>query len=166
MTSNLSSINVRPVQPSDNLALSQIIRSVLDEYDGNKPGFASMDPETDSMYEAYAKAGAAYYVLEQGNQVVGGGGFAPLAGGKAGVCELQKMYFLPEVRGTGWGQKMLALCIEAAQKAGYKQMYLETLAAMNTARALYQKFGFQYLEKQLGQTGHSGCNTFMMRDLA
>ena len=44
-------------------------------------------------------------------------------------------------------------------------MYLETLAAMSQARALYDRNGFSRLQRPMGETGHFGCNSFYLRDL-
>ena len=58
-----------------------------------------------------------------------------------------------------------AQCLARARKAGFAQMYLETLAAMSQARALYERNGFRRLERSMGATGHFGCNSFYLRDL-
>ena len=155
---------IRPVRLADNAALANIIRSVLDEFDGNRPGFASQDPETDAMFEAYSQPGWTYFVIEVDGEVKGGGGVGPLPG-EQDTCELQKMYFLPDLRGQGMGKQMLNTCLAAASELGYKRVYLETLSSMKTARHLYQQFGFSYLDHPMGHTGHSGCNSWMIRDL-
>ncbi|MEO1335128.1 MAG: GNAT family N-acetyltransferase, partial [Myxococcota bacterium] len=77
----------------------------MPEFGANGPGFALHDAEVDHMYTAYAKARHAFFVVEEGDQVVGGGGYGPLAGADASVCELRKMYFYPQVRGHGMGRK-------------------------------------------------------------
>ena len=41
---------------------------------------------------------------------------------------------------------------------GYRTCYLETLAQMERARDLYERFGFLPLEAPMGDTGHFGCN--------
>ena len=75
------------------------------------------------------------------------------------------MYFLPELRGLGVGQQLLTRCLEAAAKAGFTRMYLETLHSMTQAKALYERNGFVRLERPLGSTGHFGCNAFYARTL-
>ena len=81
------------------------------------------------------------------------------------ICELQKMYLIPEIRGLGLGLELLDLCINEAKALGFKKMYLETLYSMESANKLYTKCKFKELSKPLGQTGHHGCDRWMIRDL-
>lgn len=165
---------IRPVSAVHRRAVASLIRTVMPEFGAKGPGFAILDPEVDDMFGAYRGRKSMYFVVtrpsargESGSEVVaGGGGFAALSGSDdAGVCELRKMYFLPELRGLGFGRKLLGICIESAKKAGYSRMYLETLETMHRARALYEQNGFRRLERALGQTGHFGCDVFYIRDL-
>lgn len=161
---------LRPIKKSDCAAVARLIRKVMPEFGASGPGFAIVDPEVDDMFSAYSADGrrAAYFVLAgvEAGAIVGAGGFAPLAGGDAKTCELRKMYFLPEVRGLGFGRDLLARCIEDATRAGFSRMYLETLSAMKDARALYEKNGFEKLGAPLGHTGHFGCNAYYAKSLA
>lgn len=150
----------REIEPADDAAVAAIIRTVMPEFGAKGPGFAIMDPEVDAMSAAYCGPRSVYYVVVSDGKVVGGGGVGPLAGADDGVCELRKMYFLKEARGTGAGKALLAECIRAATRFGYTTMYLETLTGMDAARVLYEKAGFSRLEAQMGKTGHFGCNRF------
>jgi len=156
---------LRPIRPADDAAMAAVIRAVMPEFGACGPGFALTDPEVDHLSRAYAAPGSAYFVLERDGRVVGGGGIALLAGGEAGVCELRKMYFLPEARGSGQGRAMLDLCLETARRLGYRRCYLETLTGMHAAMRLYERAGFKQLCAPLGATGHFGCDRWYARDL-
>jgi putative acetyltransferase len=156
---------IRPTAAADNPAVARIIRAVMTEFGAVGCNFSISDPEVDAMHEAYPAPTAAFFVVEADGRVLGCGGMGPLAGGPVDVCELRKMYFLPELRGTGMGTKLLAVILEAAREAGYRRCYLETLGNMRAARRLYLKHGFEPIEAPLGNTGHSGCNAWMIRDL-
>lgn len=156
---------IRPIAPGDAAAVAAVIRAVMPEFGADGPGFAIHDPEVDHMPDAYAAPGHAYFVLERGGRVVGGAGVAPLAGGEPGVCELRKMYFLPEARGIGAGEAMMARCLRAARDLGHARIYLETLTGMDAAQRLYERSGFQRLCAPLGATGHGGCDRWFARDL-
>lgn len=150
----------RPIRPDDDAAVARLIRAVMPEFGAVGPGFAITDPEVDGMSAAYARPRHAYYVLTHEERVVGGGGIAPLIGADPTVCELRKMYFLPEARGRGLGEQMLRRCVTFAREAGFRTVYLETLTGMDAAMRLYERLGFQPREGPLGATGHCGCNRF------
>lgn len=156
---------IRPITAQDSEGVAAVIRKVMPEFGARGPGFALSDPEVDEMYSAYQQAGHRYFVVTQNGRLLGGGGIAPLAGGDGTICELRKMYFLPELRGLGIGQQLINLCLDSARELGYSQCYLETLQSMKQARALYAKNGFVQLEKALGNTGHFSCDAWYLKDL-
>lgn len=156
---------IRPIEPRDNPAVAAIIRTVMPEFGADGPGFAIHDAEVDDMHTSYARPRSAYFVVERGGVVVGGGGVAPLDGGIADICELRKMYFLSEARGIGAGATMMQRCLDAARSFGFKRCYIETLTGMDAAQSLYRKHGFEPLCEPMGGTGHFSCDCFYIRDL-
>ncbi|MBB3227159.1 putative acetyltransferase [Luteibacter sp. Sphag1AF] len=159
------SFRLRPVHVEDDASVASIIRQVMPEFGADGPGFAIHDAEVDSMTAAYGVPGRAYFVLIVNDKVVGGAGIAPLDGGEADVCELRKMYFLPEARGIGAGGAMIGRCLDAARAMGYQRCYLETLSGMDAAQALYRRHGFREISGPMGGTGHFSCDKFFLRDL-
>ena len=156
---------IRPITPEDDAAMATVIRAVMPEFGADGPGFAIHDPEVAAMSKAYARPRCAYFVVEAGGRVLGGGGIAPLDGGRPDTCELRKMYFLPELRGQGLGQAMIRRCLDAARDLGYARCYLETLTGMDAAQALYRKVGFTPLCAPEGATGHHGCDRWFAMEL-
>jgi putative acetyltransferase len=157
---------IRPIARRDDGAMAAVIRTVMPEFGASGPGFAIHDPEVDAMSRAYRRDGHGYWVVVRGDRVVGGGGFGRLTGAPDEVCELRKMYFLPEARGVGMGAALLAHVLERAAAAGYRLCYLETLVAMAQARRLYESFGFRRIDAPMGATGHFGCDAWYVRELA
>ena len=151
---------LRPIRGEDDAVMAAVIRTVMPEFGAIGSGFAIADPEVDWMSRAYAEPRHAYFVVESDDRVLGGAGMAPLIGGDDDTCELRKMYFLPEARGLGAGAAMMKRCLDAARDAGFKRCYLETLAGMDAAMRLYERSGFQRIDKPMGATGHGGCNAF------
>ena len=98
---------IRRICKNDNLNLSNVIRKVLIEIGVPKKGTAYSDPELDFMFETYDKKRSIYYVLENNGKIYGGAGNAHLNEADYSICELQKMYFLPSIRGKGLGNKMI-----------------------------------------------------------
>jgi putative acetyltransferase len=161
-------VKIRPITSADDAVVAEIIRTVMTEHGASGPGFAIHDPEVARMsahYDPRARPPAIYFVLDDAGIVVGGAGFAPLAAGDARTCELRKMYLRPQTRGSGLGRRLLAHVLEAARQAGYVRCYLETMATMLRARALYESVGFRKLPAPEGATGHFGCDAWYARDL-
>ena len=158
--------SIRPITADDDAAMAAIIRTVMPEFGATGCGFAISDPEVDWMSRAYAEPRHAYFVVEREGRILGGAGVAPLAGDSGETCELRKMYFLPEARGIGAGAAMMARCLQAARDAGFHQCYLETLTGMDAAMRLYERSGSRRIDGPMGATGHGGCNTFYLLDLA
>ena len=170
-TSTIPTFHIRPIEARDDATIAAIIRSVMPEFGASGCGFAINDPEVDWMHRAYAEPRSAYFVIERndasGHPVVeGGGGIAPLAGGDSSICELRKMYFLPSLRGLGAGTALMSRCLDAARACGFERCYLETLTGMDAAMRLYERSGFRRIDAPMGATGHGGCNTFYLRELA
>jgi len=157
----------RPIRPEDDEALARLIRSVMTEYDCTDEGYSIHDPELDTMYENFNGSRAIYWVVlhPETGKIAGGGGIGPLAGAPADVCELKKMYFYPELRGFGLGERMVRQCLDKAREMGYCTCYLETVNRMEAAVKLYRKMGFRRLDAPMGNTGHVSCEGWFARDL-
>jgi putative acetyltransferase len=158
-----STFHIRQIISADNAAVAGIIRSVMPEFGASGPGFAIHDAEVDDMAAAYSQSSCAYFVVELDRRIRGGGGIAPLDG-EPDICELRKMYFLPELRGCGAGAALIGHCLDTARTLGYRACYLETLTGMDAAQKLYEKQGFVRIPAALGNTGHFGCNRFYLRE--
>ncbi|MBO6881557.1 GNAT family N-acetyltransferase [Winogradskyella sp.] len=158
-------IVIREIEQKDDPKIAKAIRSVLIELGVPKVGTAYEDKALDCMTETYSKPRKAYFVVEKGNTIIGGAGISPLDNYDGNVCELQKMYFMPEARGKGLGSKMMEKCLAFAKGAGFEQCYLETMPYMDDARKLYRKVGFESIDKPMGDTGHYSCSVWMLKDL-
>ncbi len=158
-------IDIRLISPQDDPESGQLIRSVLEEFNVPKVGTAYADASLHCMYDTYQKSRSRYFILSDGISIYGGGGIAPLENYSEDVCELQKMYFHKSVRGQGFGQKMMVLCLDFAKAAGYTRCYIETMEYMKRAQRLYLNTGFTLLDGPLGDTGHHACGVQMIKSL-
>ena len=156
---------IRPINESDNKHISVILREVLIEMDIPRIGSAYEDPEINNMYESYQSKRSIYFVVEENNKILGGAGVNQLKNGDINICELQKMYFHKSIRGRGIGDKMIELCLNFAVESNYKKCYIETMPNMVDAQKLYIKKGFKYIDNPLGNTGHTACPIWMLKNL-
>jgi putative acetyltransferase len=157
---------IRKIEKKDNQAVAQLIRNVFDELNIPKVGTAYADSYLDFMYEEYNKPKSVYFVVENEGKIIGSAGVAPLEYEVETICELQKMYFLPEARGLGIGSQMMKLCLQAAKDFGFEKCYLETMPFMHDAQKLYKKAGFEYICSPMGSTGHVSCPVWMLKELS
>ena len=162
---NTSVLDIRQIQPADNQALAKIIRSSLAEFGADHPGTVYFDRSTDALYELFRIAYSAYFVAEYDGVIIGGGGIFPTEGLPSGTCELVKMYLIREARGKGFGKSMIEQCLQCAVELGFERIYLESMPELKQALKIYEKFGFEYLSAPLGNTGHFGCDVWMLRKL-
>ncbi|GAB3635040.1 GNAT family N-acetyltransferase [Hymenobacter arcticus] len=159
-----STIIIRPIAPGDNAALASAIRDTLAEFGAAKPGTAYYDDATDHLDELFSQTPrSAYFVAEVAGKVLGGGGIFPTTGLPADTVELVKLYLRPAARGRGVGKALIDYCLQAARDAGYARVYLETTDELTQAIPLYERLGFTYLTAPLGDSGHFGCQIWMIR---
>ncbi len=55
----------------------------------------------------------------------------------------------PNFRGKGYGQALLQFCLEQMQNSGVEKVFLEVRESNTPARSLYEKAGFEYLNKRI-----------------
>jgi putative acetyltransferase len=158
-------ITIRNIEAGDNPFLSTIVKDTLAEFGANHPGTVYFDPSTDHLYEVFRKEGSVYFVALMNGKIIGGGGIYPTDGLQEDTCELVKMYLLPEARGLGLGRTLIEKCLEFAKDTGYKNVYLESMPELKQALKVYEKFGFEYLSGPRGNSGHTGCSLWMLKQL-
>ncbi|WP_396175377.1 GNAT family N-acetyltransferase [Flavobacterium sp.] len=156
---------IRAIQKEDNKQIAAVIREVFISDGFPKTGTAFADTQLDFMFETYDNPRAAYFVVEENGKIIDGAGISQLESSKENICELQKMYFLKGARGKGLGLQMIEKCLAIATEFGYSNCYLETLPEMLVAQSLYKKVGFEYLCTPLGNTGHTTCPVWMIKQL-
>lgn len=156
---------VQEIKPQHDLKMCEIIKRVGREYGAIGEGFGPSDAEVNAMSQHYKNENASrYFVATIEGYLVGGGGIASFNNSNE-ICELRKLFLLPESRGLGIGKKLSEDCLEYAKSKGYKKCYLDTLSSMKAAIALYKKLGFQSLDKPLKGTIHNGCDVWMLKAL-
>ena len=166
MQARLEEITIRTIEEKDNADVAKLIRTTLKEFGANYEGTVYYDETTDHLFELFVKTSrSVYYVAEWKNEIVGGGGIFPTPGLPVDTCELVKMYLYPQVRGIGLGKKFIQKCIEFVKDNGYKNIYLETMPELKQALKMYEKFGFEFMDEPMGNSGHFGCELWMLKKI-
>ncbi len=155
---------IREIEAKDNKEIERIIRTCLIEFGANHEGTAWADPNLGRFSEIYNTEGNKYWVAEnEEGKIIGGVGIGNLEGTDK-VCELQKMYCLPETRGTGASHKLIEVALEYAKRY-YDKCYLETLSNMIAAQEFYEKYGFIKIDEPIVETGHFACDVRYIKEL-
>ena len=132
-------IIIRSASNADCGRVQNLVFGVLREY-GLEPDLQGTDRDIADIEAHYIARGGIFELLEnEDGELLGTVGLYPMS---AETVELRKMYFSKELRGKGFGKKMLQRMIERARQLGFKKIYLETATVLREAVGLYEKFGF------------------------
>jgi len=156
---------IREIRKEDNPTIARIITESMMEFEADPDTTILGDPVIHSMSENYKDGRSIYYIVELDGKIEGGCGIKQVEGTEENICELQRMFLSEEVRGYGIGKILLEICLSDAKAFAFKKVYIETLSRMTNAIKLYEKSGFRQIEQAVGNTGHPGCNVYMIYDL-
>lgn len=62
------------------------------------------------------------------------------------ICEMKRLFVIPEYQGRGIGRILALSVIDQAREKAYKKMRLDTIDSMKKAKALYLSLGFRPIE--------------------
>jgi putative acetyltransferase len=158
-------IAFRHLAREDNKTIADLIRSVFREFGIARPGTVYFDPTTDDLFSLFSIAGSEYWIAEDDGKIIGGCGIYPTENLPEGCGELVKFYLNASYRGKGIGKQLMDISIESARKMGYRQLYLESLPELGRAIGLYERAGFKFIDYKMGDSGHFGCNIWMLKEL-
>lgn len=159
-------LKYRRIEAADDAAIAGIIRSNLEKLHLNVPGTAYFDPQLDHMsayYSADTERRAYFVALDEAGRVIGGVGAAEFAG-IPDCAEIQKLYLDDSAKGKGCGKALMKIAEEWAREAGYKRLYLETHSNLTAAMRLYEKLGFQPIERPAAVL-HGTMDHFYLKEL-
>lgn len=77
--------------------------------------------------------------------------------------ELAKMAVSPDIQGKGIGKKLMQAVVDKAKSKGAKWLYLESNTILTPAITLYEKTGFEKVER--AATPYERCNIQMELEL-
>lgn len=157
---------IREIEEKDNAKMKDIIKRSLESFGLDIPGTAYFDPELGRLTQFYREAAHAEYfvAVTDSDGILGGVGIAPFDVGKE-ICELQKLYVVPEAQGKGVAKKLMQVALDFARQH-YAHCYLETSVELKVATGLYLALGFQPLDEPLGDSGHNAMDTWLIKALS
>ncbi|OYT14929.1 MAG: GNAT family N-acetyltransferase [Bacteroidetes bacterium 4572_77] len=158
-------IKIRTIEERDNLLLGEIIQEVFEEHKAPKTGTMYDDPALFALSDSFKSENCVLFVAELNQQIVGCCGIFPTAGLPDNYAELVKFYLLKKARGIGIGKVLMEKSIAFAKDYGYKNIYLESFPSFNNAVNIYLKQGFKHISKPLGNSGHTSCNIWLVKEI-
>lgn len=159
-------MKLRPLEKSDEADLEKIIAAVYEEFDYSDEIRRDNLKNIKNLYEIYnSDTKSRYWVVEDDDKVLGGGGLKDFSSVLDGYAEIQKLYLSPAARGKGYGKLILDRLLVDAKELGFKSIYLETVDRMQAAINLYKKYGFEMRAAPPCYVCPEGCNTFMQREV-
>lgn len=106
--------------------------------------FQGFEAELAALPGEYAEPRGALLLAKQNGEPVGCCALRPLdTVDYANACEIKRLYVKQGLRGTGLGRQLTETILDAARRAGYDCVLLDTLDEMESARTLYQDLGFE-----------------------
>lgn len=124
----------------------QSARHLLEEYAkslGFDLDFQDFDAELQNLPGEYAPPHGCIFLAKLGGRIVG---CVALRKWNGTICEMKRLYAIPEARGEGISRKLAEAIIRQAREMGYKRMRLDTLSSMQAANRLYSSLGFRSIE--------------------
>ena len=152
-------VTIKPILPEHDATVANLIRTDRKAHQLDIPD--TFDEGLDHLSEFYDYPTRAYYVLLEGEQVVGGIGFAEFAGFPR-CCELQNLYLDDSVKGQ-LGCDLISFIETQAREKKYRQMYLETHTNLQDLIHMYEKCGFREIPRP--DYVRSTMNRFYLKEL-
>ncbi|MEJ5992510.1 GNAT family N-acetyltransferase [Ramlibacter sp. PS3R-8] len=123
------------------------VRAIFREYAaglGVDLCFQNFEQELAGLPGDYAAPRGALLIARVDGELAGCCALRPLdTADYPNAAEMKRLYVRKPFRGFGLGRQLAEAALDAARRAGYDTVLLDTLDDMEAARALYEELGFE-----------------------
>ena len=135
----MDDFTIRPATNGDADAIRTLVFGILREF-GFSPDPTGTDADLADLESSYQRGGAFDVLTDAGGRIVGTVGLFPLSV----VCaNCGRCTSCPDLRGRGLGGGLLRHAVSRARELGFTRIELETATVLETARRMYESFGFR-----------------------
>ncbi len=128
---------------SDQPPGSDLLRELIDFFNAVYPGRAARPGSVTTPDEMVAPDGA-FLVGYERDRAIAIGGVRRLGDG---ICEIKRMYVVPDARSRGVGRALLTALEEAGRQLGYERARVDLGPKQTDSRALFEKTGYLEIPK-------------------
>lgn len=128
----------RAATPEHHQAALQFIKTYL-TFLGEDLSFQHIDAEYGQLPVMYGPPKGALWLCTVDAAYAG---MVALRDKGDGVCEMKRLYVLPQFNGMGIGKQLCLHLLQTAAALGYRSMVLDTLERLAPAYHLYEQLGF------------------------
>lgn len=129
---------IEPAQATD----ISTVRALLEEYCAwieLDLAFQEIDAELEGLPGDYAPPGGLILLARLHGTTVGMVAYRRL---DEQTCEMKRLFVQAPARGHGLSRALVTALMDHARRAGYREIYLDTLPKMDRAQQLYESLGF------------------------
>ena len=123
---------------SDESPGRELLGELIDHFDAQYPGRAERPGSVTTAGEM-APPGGAFLVGLEDERPIAIGGLRRL---EDGVCEIKRMYVVPDARSRGAGRALLAALEQSARELGYERARLDSGPKQQHSRVLFADSGY------------------------
>ena len=143
MTVSLTMIQIVRARTEAHFQSARILFSQYAETLGFDLEFQGFSRELATLPGVYAPPRGCILLAELNTNYVGCVALRPL---EDTICEMKRLFVVPEYRGRDIGRILACSVIEKARHLGYEKMRLDTLESMKAAKKLYRSLNFRSIQ--------------------
>jgi GNAT superfamily N-acetyltransferase len=134
-----NSIRIREFESAFEAEVRELIQRVYREFGFGPDVTPESNPDLFDIARVYSGRGR-FWMAMDGGRVIGTGALREKS---AQLAEVKQMYIFPEYRGGGIGLALLEKVVGFAREQGYQRLELGTVARLQRAVKLYERYGFR-----------------------